>query len=399
MKKSDQPLQLLRPANQGWEIWKAPEDNLGSPPTLVPSPSEAPPGPVIFALPARKVLSEAFWIPAIEENLVRDSVWLQLEVRGLLPPNPTPEQVEISLLRSEGERTLVRADVYPSDLTLPTHLDPQHFIASPLIGQLPPNTLNLWLEDNAVVICLRLPEGPLLWESRSDCSSSSALSAGLETILLEWEAQELPCPVETIHDHTGLLPGPSWNSIPVFPQPKALPTLEWPAKFPTWVPPAVGLHRSKLQEKEKILHLLQLVGGTLGLILLVLVGYFTWQQTQLALLKNEAASLELVAQPLRETARTWEELSGSIDPSKFALERLLLAVKALPGQGVRLSLFEINSRGLRLEGDARNVGLANLYYNSLRAAEGAENLSWEMAPPALQPDNSAKFAIEATFPP
>lgn len=401
MKKPHTPLRLLRPTDAGWQIFSEPskEEEPNSPPAVIGSPAEAPAGPVIYVMPASRVISEALWLPVSEEDLVREAVWLQLEVRGLLPPNPAPEQVEITTLRRETSRTLVRADVYPGDLSLPPQLQAQHFLPSPLVCELSAETLAIWREEGNLVLALALAEGVLFWESRSDLTTPEALKAALEIFFLEWESQQLPSMVQRIEDHSGILQSASWQGLPIVSANPPVPPLRWPVRFPEWVPPAVRAARLQKEQKEKILQILQVVGTTLGLIVLVLVGYFTWQRTQLALLEREAVRLEQAAEPLRETARKWEELAGSIEPSSFALERLLLAVRALPGNGVRLSLFEMNTGGLRLEGDARNVGLANLYYNALRAAPGAEAFTWEMAPPALQPDNSAKFAIEATFPP
>jgi hypothetical protein len=116
-------------------------------------------------------------------------------------------------------------------------------------------------------------------------------------------------------------------------------------------------------------------------------------------LARRLAELEQAVGPSMLVARDWELLVESIEPRRFALEKLLLAVEALPPSGVRLSLFEARPDGLRIEGDARNVGLATLYFNSLQSAPGAENFDWSMPSPALQPDNSARFAIDGAFRP
>lgn len=399
MKKESQPLRLLRPAPSGWMLFDPPSEEPGEAHCeAFSSLAEVPAVPVCYSLPAHRVISEVFWIPAEEEDVVRESALLQLEVRGVLPPNASPEMSDLTLLRRDGGRTLVRADIFPTDLELPDGLDPLYFAASPLTGKIPGGTVCVWREESHVVLALGLPEGVLAWESRTDLKTGADVLAALEILLLEWNGAGLPCLVEKILDYSGMLEVETWNGIPVGHCATSLPPLEWPGRFPAWVPPAVKLRREALRQREKIVHLLQITGGALGVILLVLIGFFAWQRTTLALLEHEVTAAEELALPHRETARDWEELSGSIDPKLFALERLLLIVQALPGNGVRLSLFEINSAKLRIEGDARNVGLANLYYNSLRSAPGAQGFVWEMAPPALQPDNSAKFAIEASFP-
>lgn len=350
------------------------------------------------ALPAQKACALALRAPTAEEELGRESVLLQLELLGLHPPGQDPTQLELSLLEKRTDETVFRAIVFPSDFETPAGWQVKGFVPSPLAVAWPARAVLLWREGSALVLACTGDNSVISWETWHSTGENDTPAGRLELFLLELQQMGALFPPERVCDWSGLLPGDKFLGLP----------LEHPTEAPPpaaeihssrWLPPGILLAREQAARRKNLLRLG--FGAAIGLVslLLLVLSYLTWEQWKTNKLARRLAELEQAVGPSMLVARDWELLVESIEPRRFALEKLLLAVEALPPSGVRLSLFEARPDGLRIEGDARNVGLATLYFNSLQSAPGAENFDWSMPSPALQPDNSARFAIDGAFRP
>jgi hypothetical protein len=389
---------LLRPWGGAWQRWvETAEGNAAEPWKLDAEDSNAQPlvGPrCLFVLPARTVCSVLAWVPQGDDDAARESAQLQMEVAGMVNPQTDPAQLDVAVLLREESRSLARGLLFPPNYETQTRPDFEAFLPSPLALKLPSHALCLWLEGSSLVVCLTGENAPMIWESCPVPEGSAALRGWLETFLLELRASDFPVQLERLCDFSGVVEGASLLGLDVEKLDAPAPMI--PSTMPAWLPPAVLQARRNVALRQQWTRALTAAGAALFILGTALAGYLISKEWQLRSLRAEVDSLSVEVEPSIAIARQWELLSPSIDPSGFALEKLLLAVSALPADGVRLSLFEALPDSIRIEGDARNVGLATLFFNSLQAREGAENYSWNMPPPVLQPDNTARFAIDGT---
>jgi len=234
----------------------------------------------------------------------------------------------------------------------------------------------------------------MVWESCPLPEGAAALRGWLETFLLELRETGVVNEPEKICDFADAIGGADFFGLPVEKLEEPVPSP--PVGMPAWSPPGVLQSRLRGLRRRQWTRALSIAGAALVFLGVALGAYLFSRGMQIRSLQAQMEVLSLEVDPLIGIARQWELLSPSIEPDGFALEKLLLAVTALPAEGVRLSLFEALPEAVRIEGDARNVGLATLYFNSLQTQDGAERFSWNMPSPVLQPDNSARFAIDGT---
>jgi hypothetical protein len=396
--RSEELRSLVRPWGEAWQRWKeipardgggwALESEAATVEALVKQ-------LCIVVLPARLVCAHLSWAPAGQSENVFESAQLQMEVAGLLTPQVPVEQAAFAVLTEQETRQLVRGILFPPDWAVPVRADYEAFIPSPLALKLPGRALCLWQEGAFLVACLTADDGAaVVWESCPLPDGSATLRGWLEIFLLELEAQEFPAHPAKVCDYTGLADTPELLGLPV--EKPSPPAPEPPTPLPIWAPPAVVDARARVLSRRQWTHAITAAAAGALLVAVVIGGYLAAREWQIRSLRAQVEELSASVEPSIAIARQWDLLEMSIDPDLFALEKLLLAVTALPADGVRLSLFEALPESVRIEGDARNVGLATLYFNSLQAQEGAEGFTWSMPSPVLQPDNSARFAIDAT---
>lgn len=399
-KRSPGFVEVLRLWGASWQRWRRAVSSPEAPWEMVQQTidlsgvwAEVP----VVVLPARTVCSGATWVPETDLANALESARLLAEAAGWIHSSTAEEQIEVSLLSRTQDTSLVRTLVYPADFTVPAGKEVTAFVPSPLALDLPPRALCAWREGAFFVLVLTGDSGPILWEARVEEPGTVGWDGWVQAFLMEAEAEGHG--VHGIHavDYEGQVPWCLPGGAPV----QAEPSLTGPPpKIPitpiAWAPPAVLAARHAQKRRRTFMRLAAMGSALLAVVALACAGYLLTLRWQLDALREEVEAASLDATPAIRTARQWEAVATSILPTHFALEHLLLSVEALPPDGVRLSVFQSTPEGVRIEGDARNVGLATLYFNNLQAQPAAQNFAWEMGSPALQPDNSARFAIDGT---
>ncbi len=398
--KTQHAIRLARPWNDLWQLWeKFPGENEPWILTSEATSIEHFKNDLHFvALPAREVTALAAWFPTSDPALLQESVLLQLEVAGFTSSSTLPSNVDVRKLQQNGETSLARACVFPSDFPVSPTPRYQGFFPSPFAIALQEDTILCWREGDWVVVVVPCRTETAVWEACSNADDPACFKGWLESFFLELQPTKLLEPIRKIKDFSGLLPPSGFLGISVEPisDPQG-PTPKIPSPLPSWFPPGVRDAIASSERMKKIRIAAIAASVVLAAIALSTGSFLINLHWKTLTLQKQLQKIEDQASPSMRTARQWEILAPSIDTSLFPLERLLLAVQSLPREGVRLSVFETIPDGIRIEGDARNVGLATLYFNTLQTAPGSEAFDWKMPSPALQPDNSARFAIDGRF--
>ncbi len=401
MKGSETPIFLVRAGAEGWQVWSSPPQSIAWKLEADNLPAEELPASAQFlSLPARQTVCLCFWVASIDEEIVRQSAGLQIELQGLGALAQSDGMLEVDLLIREEERTLVRVIAFPPNYSPPNGCDFGRFIPSPLALPYAGDGVFLWRENHSVVAVLVSGGNPICWETFLETSNCPELRGGLEAFLLELRDFVPFGNARQIHDRTGLFGKEPLAGLPVVPASDSEePNPAVPVRPFIWLPTNVRIARESSRRRRTMLKALAAVGAVAALGLAVIGGYLFFLRWETARLQAAITSAQIQAEPVIQAARQWELLSPSINTPDFVLEKMLHAVSALPPDGVRLSVFEYTPEAIRIEGDARNVGLATLYFNALQSLPEGGQAQWTMPPPSLQPDNSARFAIDVRINP
>lgn len=396
---------VVRPWKDGWQLWEI-ANAAGSSWKRVgfaAQVSDLVCGECCVFLPAKFVPVVPLWVATADPEVVRESAVLQMEGLGLVSAGMPVGNIELDILEVFSERTLLRACVYPADFAVPARTDYYGFRPSPLGLHLPEDAITLWREGAFCVVAVTRGGAVVVWEAApmpQEKEDERVFFGWFEAFCAEMMEGDFLGEPQFVLDYAGVMVRGgervgSYCGMDVMGgvEEDGPPPL-WPSDAGVWQPPGVVEARAALRRRQQAKRVAVMVGGFLVVLVAGAAGVAGWSHWKLGKLRDEVVRAERAAEPAMRVARDWEVLAPTILPERFVLEKLLLAVKALPADGVRFSLFEATEEGMRIEGEARNVGLATVYYNSLQAVEGANFYEWTMASPVLQPDNTARFAFE-----
>jgi hypothetical protein len=390
---------LSRPWGESWQTWKRRKKVGGWQLEELPVKSGHP-GEALVAIPARLVVTLPFWVDATESETVKSIALLEVEMKGLASAERLTSDVVISTLWSEGERTLVRATVFPIEMPPSIVAVPagEFYEPSPFLAALTGNTVHLWREFDDLVAVIVWRDQILCWETLHWPASPREIQIWLRSLLLqlrselqiserfllrEWTAVFDEVPAE--FDRDEVISESDWREGPA---------LVIPASLGGWMPSTVKATQKNRRQKE----LLTAIG--LGVVFLIIctvvaVSLLRWQVSrQIAVREAEIASLEEQIAPLRASASRWSQIESAADDRYYPIEMLHLIVAAMPESGVRLTAFEMSPSSVLLEGEATQVSAAAEYFQKLQDGEASRTgITWAMPPPSLQANNTARFII------
>jgi hypothetical protein len=393
------PAAVVRPWNEGWQLWKRARGG-GTwaclpAATLADLPQTA---GAICAVPARMVLSACFWVEATEPEIVEEMAGLEIEVRGLGGRERMNSDAAIRILLREKTRTLVRAVVFPSDWPEElAGLPGRQYEPSPGLAVLADQSVHLWREGDDLVAAVTWRGQLVCWETMHWSTDPRETAGWLRCFLLQLKNEA---------DITDDLRVRSWNTdIPssfedLSPAPPLSekdrsegPLVRLPEEASAWLPP---IRRQAEAAGRRRKSLVVTLAGIALIILgaLVLAGGLYWKGCrEIRDLDARIAVAEREAVPYREAAEQWRRIEAAVDHRHFPVEILHHLVAAMPASGVRLTVFESSPENILVEGEAQNVSAATEFFANVRGSEGLQTLSWEMPPPSLQANNTARFVI------
>ncbi len=394
---------LLRPLGSIWEAWHLPAAAAADLASLtdpvhtqvIEQPAES--NIDLLAIPARLVVSAALWVPTVQGDELADAVRLELELSGLPAPKAGASSISQRTIGEENGRSLVAASLFPADLPAAfSGLNYRHFEASPLMLNLPANAATVWREGEDIVICVT--RGPLVavWETMHADASDSELSLWIRLFLTQLQAEDVVPRSLDLHDPSGemqqrnisLPDGARWATSRV----ETLRPI-WPRNATDWQPPATLQVIDRSQRAKKIRQLIY--ASAAAYLTLVLAAFATIgvMKFRAAMRVSERDRLAAEVSAFAPVSRSWQLVASTVEPEQYPLEILLQLVKNMPDSGIRLTTLTINDGEILVEGEATSAILASRFFESVESADDLWHIAWEMPPPSLLPNSTARFQM------
>jgi len=410
---------VLFPGPEGWEMWSGSPDQpvcVGP----VEEPRQLRPGAgCIMSLPTRAFFSVPIWVPVVEESPAREQTQMKLEIKGMLGANPDAAVWNFESIRQE------KLPASPDGEPITRQLESVAVLAAPFrpewlvesatryepAGRMvaPPGTgpigvlrreLGRWVAD--------FYQGGKWLHSQTLLSPSLDGSAAVELIAtfaqLEsegilprveaWLVREPGAAVDA--EFSERLGSPLRLEERAVPRP---PRDAW--NLP---PPALTELRSdrartaQKKKKLRIFLLAYLAAAFLG------IAYLGWPLVRLQVVRAELGKIGAEAASIRDTSLLWREAGAWLDPRRNALELLwqvsrpLIETEPPKIEGVRLTLFDLNSKRLLLQGEGKDLELVEKYFQWLKNEPTLAGFTWKNPQPRLLPNGNAQFQAEGIPP-
>jgi Tfp pilus assembly protein PilN len=97
---------------------------------------------------------------------------------------------------------------------------------------------------------------------------------------------------------------------------------------------------------------------------------------------------------VRAAMQRWNSIESAIDPRRYPIEILYQAVRLLPEDGVRLTLFQMDLDRVVVAGEASTLQAAQRFQEELRKNPDLADYDWTTENPRPLPTGSAAFQID-----
>lgn len=397
------PRSLVRQTGSTWEIWNLPESGVipSSSSSTLPVPPAANSEHDILAVPARLVVSAALWVPTVEAAELDDAVRLELELSGLPAPKSGTSSICLRTIAEENGRSLVTASVFPTDLPASlSGLNYRHFEATPHLLELPPNAATFWREEEDLVLCITRGSDVAIWETMHADASDTEISLWIQLMTTQLQAEAVIPRWLEWHDPNGVLTGrnillPSgstWIKSDVM-----LLRPRWPSKLAVWQPPSALQVIDKTLRAKKIRQLVYASAAAYLTLLIIALGYIGIMKFQAMQAGNERDRLAAEVDTFAPVSRAWQLVSSTVETEQYPLEILHYLVANMPESGIRLTSLSMTDNEVLVEGEAASVTLASRFFASIEDDKDFVHVKWEMPPPSLLPNSTARFQMRGTI--
>jgi len=392
MSKKATGIRVVRQWCNGWERWEL----IPSSPATVRSLELAVAGEGdVFAVPARQVVAVPLWLDADDPATVDAAVLLEMEVRGFASEGVMPDTSARHIAR-EGGRTLVVIAVFPQDFEKRfPDVAAQRYDVSAALLPLNENSLTVWREGGEYVAAYTRGSDLVHWSTWDAAATGREIQTWLKSATLSLLASGVITrrPQQIVVDDGLSVSDLGFDHSPVV-RPLGPPALER-AKC-DWRPAsAVDAERRKAG-RARFRRIGLAVAVAYALIVLVAGGYLAWLNVQASRLSTDVDALQAEATQIQPMIRQWQSVGPSIDSRRFPLEILRQVVESLPPQGIRLTIFDVAPERITVEGEAISASHAAKYFETVSHQAGMADIDWQMPPPALLPNNTARFQIVGT---
>jgi len=394
---------LVRPMGAGWEVWNLPDQSESLPENASTHPGTpaAQDESDLLAIPARSVVSAALWVPTVEASELDEAVRLELELSGLPAPKAVSSSISLRTITEEDGRTLVACSLFPTEMpdTL-GGLGFRHFEASPHLVKLPENAATIWREGDDLVLCLTRGKSVVVWETLHADASDQEVCLWLRLATTQLQAERVIPRWLEWHDPAEVLAG---RDIPIAQGGKwstargEFLTPKLPEQRSAWQPPSTLQVIDQSQKKRKFRQLAFASLAAYLLLIFVAIGYIGFMKVQAALLESERDALAAEVETFAPVSRAWQLVAPTVEAEQFPLEILLQLVTNMPDSGIRLTTLTMNDNEVLVEGEAASVTLASNFFDSIENDEDFQYVTWEMPPPSLLPNNTARFQMRGTI--
>jgi len=397
--KINQPDAILRPGEEGWELWVLPKKGNIFLESHFTDKTIQTRKDLVLALPTRSVLAMPLWLSS--QGDAKELAELELTSRHLLRKDA--EVYAVPILEIDG-RSLVLALAAMDDETSLA------YVKSAKIFEIPARLLDpkdadvlVWKEQGGLCFSIYRDRECVFSASTGASNPDAGFASIIARTTLRLRAEgvvlRMPAKLRLIGDflskdtysldHVLRLECEIEKTLPA----PNLPTLPSNAAPPT--------ARATLASRAhlKRIALFGIAGlSAYALLLFVFAADLAWQRINLQHLDSELLKIEPGAATAQKLVTDWQQFRSCIDPQSFAIDLLAAVAAEIPGEQVRLTQYNYTKGRLSIAGEATDVSQAYDFFDRIKKASLLQDYDWTSGQPQLAGRNKVKFEMEGARP-
>lgn len=392
--------ELIRLWGTTWEAWELSPGRNPQPRLLGPAAGRKASAKIrILALPARLVIAAPLWVESTDEEVIRTSSELEVEVRGLLPRKKSADAVISRRLDAHG-KTLVVGAIFPVGTPKPYSEELfSNYEASPFLIDAVEDGVALWREGNDLVAVFTRGRRVVSWATLDWPARSAEITAWLEMVLLQLTATGIleTRPRRVVLDST-LEDGNLTSLLPDVPQE----TTDFSPSFAhadfRWKPEQARQREDKADATRKIRRVALALAALYLIFALaagIHLGWLHWKSRQI---QHRIAELETATAEFQPAVREWRQIGPGAETDYFPIEILHRVVRNMPASGIRLTIYDLVGGHVTIEGEATSASLASQFFTAVSHDQDLQVMNWQMPTPALLPSSAARFQLTGQIP-
>lgn len=359
---------------------------------------------VIVGIPAHFVSLFSVVLPPTTAELHESMVFAQVEKRGLSQTAEGAGMIDFRLVEktAEGDAFLVSVVKHlGGDLIVPTA---SGYNLSASLRPVPEGGASLWREHGRLVLGL-YSDGEIVHLQVLSSSTNVDAAAGGEVALILMSLAgdpvlgerlpstiQIPATVASRDDREGFSKA---VRIPVSESGEETAASPRVSSRSRLLPVEVVRARSRSKLKKRAI-----IGLSVAMVAYLVLASWLWVRSQrtaetIASLEKQISILEPDVSRIQQVEQRWNLLEPAFEKSWFPLVQLSRITSALPGSGVVIREYRTEDRVIRIEGQAKDVQLANRLLEDLQGMSEFSDYQWSMPNPKVEKNNTATFRIEA----
>lgn len=397
--KQKTPDAVLRPGEEGWELWKFPPKGGATLEETFSEKSLDSFENLQLAVPSRSVLSMPLWIAS--QGDATELAELELTSRHLLRKDA--EVYTVPILEREG-RALVLALAATDDET------PHEYLKKAKCFEIPARLLNpagtdvlVWKEQANLCFAIYREDKCVFFAATGDSNPGQAFCGAIARTAMRLRSESvitrMPAKLRLIGDFLEADAISLGHALRLdFEIEKKLPEPILPSISSDSAPPtarAALLSRSRLKRLASI--------ATIGLAIYAVILFFVaadlaWQRFTLHRLNVELKSIESVSTDAQQLVTECKQFRSAIDPQAFAIDQLAAVASEIPGEQVRLTQYNYDKGRLSIAGEATDVSQAYEFFERVKKSPLLQDYDWTSGQPQLAGRNKVRFEMEGARP-
>lgn len=398
MSKS-RPDAVLRPAADGWELWRFPQKGE---PSCDPAPTAKSLSNCrhpLLAPPTRSILAVPLWTSPGGDP--RELAELELGSRHLLRKGAMV--YSIPLLENEG-RALVLA-LAVSDDEISNEFAAKAISFEPLALLLDSSNADIlvWREFGNLCFALYRDNLCVFFSATGESTPGPAFCGLLARTALRLRAEgvlaRIPARIRLLGsfepsdcEAVGHALRIDWDHVSEIPAPNI------PERLSECAPATGNTEILKRARIKKASVAAAIILAVYAGILLVVAADLAAKKIELSGLASRIDTLAEQSSSAEKLVADWKAFRPAVDPGEFAIDQLAAVSGEIPGEQVRLTQYNLDNGRLVIAGEAVDVSQAYEFFERVKRNTLLGDFEWTTRQPQLAGRNKVRFEMEGAKP-